>query len=34
MKLTVNGCAFEKHDVNKIYKDIYNIITKKNVKNC
>ena len=32
MKLTVNGCAFEKFDVNRVYKHIKYIIVKENVK--
>ena len=34
MKLTINGCVFEKLDVNKLYKYIQYIMIKKNVKNC
>ena len=34
MKLKVNGCVFEKIDVNKVYKHIKYIIVKENVKKC
>ena len=34
MKLTLNGCAFEKHNVNMLYGYIQHILVLENVKNC
>ena len=34
MKLTHNGCAFEKHKVNMLYKHIRYLLMMENFKNC